>query len=167
MPLNSKAADGGPRCNSVPQNATPESTPTPAQLRAIAVLAAGGTRSEAAEAAGADRSTLYRWLRSDAVFVAELNRARQDQADALRQERRELAAEALKTIKHLVTSVEVPAAVRLRAALAALDAGGSISSASHGPTDPDEVRRQWANAENTKQLEDMLSGFKARPSQSC
>ena len=71
----------------------------------------------AAVAAGVDRSTVYRWMGSDPVFAAELNRARRDQAEAIRGELRDLAAEAVRTLRHLVTSQYVPPAVRLRAAV--------------------------------------------------
>src|SRR5215510_15130517 len=98
----------------VRQNATPTTGPSPLQHQAILALAGGASITSAAEAAGVDRSTIYRWLRDDAAFVVELNRAKRDHLDRVRGELRSLASDAVKALRDLVTSEATPPAVRLR-----------------------------------------------------
>jgi hypothetical protein len=62
--------------------------PTPSKLKvkqqlAITALLGGASQSAAAEAAGVDRSTLYRWMKRDAEFVAAYNRVKHDHYDAI------------------------------------------------------------------------------------
>ena len=47
----------------LPQNATSGGNLTPPQEKALAALLSGKTVTAAAEAAGVDRTTVYRWLR--------------------------------------------------------------------------------------------------------
>lgn len=145
----------------VPQNATTELAPSPAQLKAVAALAGGATIAASAVAAGVDRSTVYRWMAADAIFAAELNRVRRDQADAIRGELRGLAADAIKTLRHLVTSSYVPPAVRLRAAVAALEAAGGRSPEPIGPTEPEAVLAQWEGEERAQaeRLQDLITSL--------
>ena len=49
---------------------------SPNQIAALSALLSGGSRQEAAEAAGVNRTTLYRWFREDTDFVAEYNAGR-------------------------------------------------------------------------------------------
>src|SRR5262245_2091881 len=66
------------------QNAAPPAEPlAAAQTAALDALLAGQTVTAAAAAAGVDRSTLHRWLRSDHAFVAALNAARRQMHDAM------------------------------------------------------------------------------------
>src|SRR5437899_2928013 len=51
---------------------------SPAQQRAIARLTSGSTVAGAAEAAGVGRTTLYRWLKEDAAFIAAYNAWQRD-----------------------------------------------------------------------------------------
>src|SRR5262249_15361106 len=101
--------------NIVQQNATPAAGPSHSQHQAILALAGGASITSAAEAAGIDRSTIYRWLRHDAEFVVELNRSKRDHLDRVRGELRSLASDAVKALRELVTSEATPPAVRLRA----------------------------------------------------
>lgn len=48
----------------------------PQQELALGALLAGENVTDAADAAGVDRTTLHRWLREDMTFCAELNRYR-------------------------------------------------------------------------------------------
>jgi hypothetical protein len=54
------------------------------QQRALAVLIEGKALKEAAEGAGVNRSTLYRWIRQDAAFAAAYNAWQQEAAESAR-----------------------------------------------------------------------------------
>src|SRR5580765_5130569 len=54
------------------------------QQRALAVLIEGKALKEAAEGAGVNRSTLYRWIRQDAAFAAAYNAWQQEIAESAR-----------------------------------------------------------------------------------
>ncbi len=99
-----------------PQNATETEaqTLTPAQAQALAALAAGQSVSEAASAAGVDRTTVHRWLNNDPGFVAEFNAARLEMVETVRSGVRKLAEDAIATLRELM-GPNAPANVRLRA----------------------------------------------------
>jgi hypothetical protein len=48
----------------------------------------GATVTNATKQANVDRTTFYRWLKSDATFLAQLNRAQQEQVEAILPTRR-------------------------------------------------------------------------------
>ena len=86
------------------------------QRRAIPALLASPTVESAAVIAGVSRESLYRWLRTDPLFRAELHAA---EAEALAESTRRLvnlSGQALDTITEVMTDETAPAAVRLRAA---------------------------------------------------
>ena len=56
-----------------------ESMLSETQVRALTVIVRGGSLMEAAAAAGVDRTTLYRWRKEDAQFIAALNAWRHEQ----------------------------------------------------------------------------------------
>ena len=56
---------------------------SPQQLLAIEARLAGKNETEAAEAAGVNRSTLYRWDKDDEVFQSTFKRAQREQAKAV------------------------------------------------------------------------------------
>src|SRR5262245_44514608 len=58
------------------RNPTPPLTPP--QETALAALLLGKTVTAAAQTAGVDRTTIYRWLKEDFDFLAALNRGRQE-----------------------------------------------------------------------------------------
>jgi AcrR family transcriptional regulator len=89
--------------------------------RAITALVAGATMQAAAAAAGVDRTTLWRWMREDAMFIWAYNQARADQRDAVQAELRSLAADALAVVRGMLQDDEAPPALRLRAAMAVLE----------------------------------------------
>lgn len=89
--------------------------------RAITALIAGATMQAAATAAGVDRTTLWRWMREDAMFIWAYNQARADQRDAVQAELRSLATDALAVVRGMLQSDETPPALRLRAAMAVLE----------------------------------------------
>ncbi len=123
----------------------PDTDLTPTQHKAVAVLASGGTVVGAATAAGVDRVTVWRWRTGDAEFAAALNRALRDQADFIAAERRGLVAEAVTTIRELMGPGSPPA-LRLRAAVAALEAAGGITDPSFGDTNPADIKKAWDRA---------------------
>jgi len=90
---------------------------TPAQQRALALLSAGSTATAAAQFVGVHRNTVGNWLRA-AAFRDVLIQTRSDQDLAWREQTRSLAGQALGTIQAILADPQVPAAVRLEAALA-------------------------------------------------
>jgi len=122
------------------QNST-ESTVelAPQQAEVITALARGATVTDATKKANIDRTTYYLWLRSDATFQAELNRAKQEQMDAMRAQLRGLADMAVSTVRETLTGTDVPAGVRLKAALAVLQSIGTMEPEEIGKTDPQEI----------------------------
>ena len=93
---------------------------SPQQVNALAALMQSGTKRDAAKAAGVSEVTLYRWLREDDTFKAEL-RALQDSAietavSLLSGEARDAA----NTLVEIHKDTTVPAAVRVQAARAVL-----------------------------------------------
>jgi hypothetical protein len=125
------------------QQQSTQSTPelAPHQAEVIAALMRGASVTDATRQANIDRTTFYLWIKSDAIFQAELNRAKQEQAEAMRAQLRGLADAAVSTVREMLTGTDVPAGVRLKAALAVLQATGTLESADIGETDPDEIER--------------------------
>src|ERR671919_2749308 len=74
--------------NKIQQNSTHSEELSPSQITAIAAITSGATITEAASKAGIDRSAIHLWLRQDAVFVAELNRAKLEQVQLVKDELR-------------------------------------------------------------------------------
>jgi hypothetical protein len=143
--------EGNGRCNILQPDATyePDVDLEPAQHKAIAVLATGGTVAAAATAAGVDRVTVWRWRTQDTEFAAALNRALRDQAEAIATQRRALACEAIATIRELMMGPYTPRAIRLRAAQAALNAVGGLAVPAYGATDAKGVEDEWFGAQNS------------------
>lgn len=109
-------------------------------------LVRGATITQAAEQAGIDRTTVYRWQKESAVFVAELNRAKSEQLRAIQEELRDLASQAVKTLRDFVSSDAVSSSVKLRTALAILQASGCLKPEGIGSTDPEKIERDWEQA---------------------
>lgn len=103
-----------------------QSTLTPKQIEVIEALVVGASVTDAAKRAGVDRSTVYLWMREETDFKVQLMLARRDCADTMRARLRELADDAVKTVQEVLSSKEVSAAVRLKAALAVLQSVGSM-----------------------------------------
>jgi Helix-turn-helix of insertion element transposase len=130
------------------QNST-ESTPqktnllmtaiTTQQAEVINALVHGATVTEAAKKVNINRSTFYIWLKN-ADFVAELNRIKQEQNDAMHAQLRGLAKTAVSTLREMLTGKDVPAGVKLKAALAVLQGVGTLEPELIGQTDPREVQ---------------------------
>ena len=114
----------------------------PQQAEVIMALTRGATVTDATKQANIDRTTFYLWLRSDATFQAELNRAKQEHMDAMRAQLRGLADTAMSTVREVLTGPGVPAAVRLKAALAVLQSIGTLEREEIGETDPATIEAE-------------------------
>ncbi len=123
------------------QNST-ESTSelAPQQAEVISALVRGATVTDATRQARVDRTTFYLWLKSDEVFQAELNRAKQEHTDIMRAQLRGLAEAAVSTVREMLTGTDVPAGLRLKAALAVLHSIGTLEPERIGNTDPTAIR---------------------------
>lgn len=97
-----------------------ESGLSPAQLKAIGRLAAGGTVTEAAKAAGVGRTTVYSWMRQP-EFAAELRYREGLLLDWATRKLLNLQDAALGTFEAVLSDPEASHATRLRAAMAVLD----------------------------------------------
>jgi hypothetical protein len=109
------------------------------QTAVITALIGGATVTDATKAASVDRTTFYLWLKTDASFQAELNRAKREQMEAMRAQLRALADIAVATVQQMLTGPDVPAGVRLKAALAVLRSVGTLEPEPIGNVDPDKI----------------------------
>jgi hypothetical protein len=111
------------------------------QAEVITALMRGASVTDATRQANVDRTTFYLWIKSDAVFQAELNRAKQEQAEAMRAQLRGLADAAVSTVREMLTGADIPAGVRLKAALTVLQAMGTLEPQEGATTDPEDIER--------------------------
>ena len=139
---------------STPQKST-ESTPrgelTAKQLAVISALASGQTISAAAKLADVDRGSVYNWLKKDAVFVAELNREKQDRDDVLRAQFRAMIPDALTGLAESLKPDTKPE-VRLRACMHVLQVAGIMGAQTAGPTDEEAIEEERESAERFRLL---------------
>jgi hypothetical protein len=126
--------------NKSQQESTDSAELSQSQITAVAAIISGCTVTGAASRAGIDRSTIYLWLKQDAAFVAELNRAKLEQLQVVKDELRALAVDATRTLRDLLTASETPPTIRLRAAVVVLQAVGGLEPEKIGPTDAGEVQ---------------------------
>jgi hypothetical protein len=98
------------------QQQSTHSTLNTKQMEVIAALVNGANVTSATKAAGVDRTTFYLWMKRDAGFAEELNLAQKERHIAIRAQMHSLADEALEAL-HEMLEPDIPAAVRLRAAL--------------------------------------------------
>src|SRR6266542_3630554 len=132
---------------------------TPKQNQVINALAHGSSVTNAATQAEVDRTTIYLWMKTDALFVAELNRAREDRRDALRAQLGELASEASNVVSDLLRCEGTPAAVRLKAALCVLQAVGALGGRAIGHTDPEAIEQGWKQDEADQRHRDFINSL--------
>ena len=79
-----------------------DSTLSAQQLQAMEALLIGKTVTDSADAARVNRTTIYRWLRQDFHFRAELSRQRRELHDAIT---RSLLAVALRAVETVASAV--------------------------------------------------------------
>lgn len=87
---------------------------SPAQSAVLTALASGATHSAAAKIAGVHRSSIHNWVK-DPAFSQELETARQEYIETLRDELHELSAIALRELRYIIEDRSTSASVRLRA----------------------------------------------------
>jgi putative insertion element HTH domain-containing protein len=122
--------------NRMQQNATELS---PVQIQVIGLLAAGASTVDAAKQAGVDRATIYRWQENSA-FIAEWNRIKSEQLRSMRAALRGIASQSVAVLRELMTNSAVNESVRLKTAVAVLQAVGAFLPEDIGPTDPETIR---------------------------
>ena len=106
------------------QQESTKPTLTTVQVEVIAAIVSGATITAATRKAGVDRTTFYLWMRRDADFVAELNRAQKERETAMRAQLDGLADAALEALQEMLDP-DTPPAVRLKAALEILARTGA------------------------------------------
>lgn len=101
------------------------------KARALAALLDSTTFTEAADKAGINRQTLYRYMRDDADFSRAYKETQErlilEQAETIAAERRR----AKDTIFSIMEDAEQPAAVRLKAAQSVLEATQAHEAKEH------------------------------------
>lgn len=90
---------------------------TPRQARVANALAKGATITDAAAAAGLNRATVYRWLKTRKHFQEAVGDARNAYQLALRKEFQDLSGTVLATLRTLLTDPKTTVAARQRLAL--------------------------------------------------
>lgn len=111
------------------------------KIEVIDALMRGSNVQEATQAVGIDRTTYYLWIKTDPDFVAELNRRKSEHAQVLRHQMQALVPQAIETMRDLLTNANTPPVIRLKTATMVLASAGSLEPETHGPLDPEEIRR--------------------------
>jgi hypothetical protein len=133
------------------ENPPQETTdPTPSKLKvkqqlAITALLGGASQSAAAEAAGVDRSTLYRWMKRDAEFVAAYNRVMHDHYDAIHARMFQITNQMMETLEKLLARPFSTTSDRLRMISVGLQLRKQIMAqrAPDCPTDVKDIENTW------------------------
>jgi len=94
---------------------------TPDQVKIVLALAQGTTFTAAAQAAGLNRVTIYRWLKTQEAFAAAVEQARADYILTLRDQLKDYTVHALATLGTLLDDPNTPPAVRFRIAMVILN----------------------------------------------
>jgi hypothetical protein len=130
-----------------PQDTT---DPTPSKLKvkqqlAITALLGGASQSAAAEAAGVDRSTLYRWMTRDAEFAAAYNRVKHDRYDAIYARVFQITNQMIDTLESLLKRPFSTTSDRLRMISVGLELRKQIMAqrAPDCPTDAKVIENTW------------------------
>jgi hypothetical protein len=117
-----------------------DTTFTPAQEQVLALISAGSTISDAAQSAGLHRNTVHNWIRGASLFRSALAEAREAKANYWREQAEQLAPAALDTIRAVMADPNLPASVRLKAALSIL------ALATNPPAAPSETVHNCAQS---------------------
>jgi hypothetical protein len=95
------------------QNATPIDALSPSQETVLTVLLTGKSVTDAATAAGVDRTTVHRWLKEDFGFQAAFNRARRELREALTAKLMALAEKATEAVEKSIAEGDGKTALAL------------------------------------------------------
>jgi len=123
------------------------------QENAIDLLLQGKSDREVAEAVGVSRQTVTEWRNRNALFVAELNRRRQEVWGGQTERLRQLVAQAVSVLEEDLQQNQ-DRRLRQAAAVHILRAVGlyGVNLAPKGATDPEDVEANWQNDEALKRL---------------
>ncbi len=126
------------------------------QQNAIDLLIQGQSDREVAEAVGVARQTVTTWRNSNADFVAELNRRRQEVWGGQVEQLRQLVAKAVQVLAEDLEDDDK--ALRQRAAIHILRAVGLYGAnlCPTGSTDSEAVKLEWAREQYFENTERML-----------
>ncbi len=113
--------EGGRRCDNMPTNRTPATSPhlTPKQRKAVEALLTTGEVTAAAQAAGVSKDSIYRWLK-EPLFLAAVREAEAKALDDLSRLLVRLGRTAAATLAKAMGDAGTPPATRVRAADAVL-----------------------------------------------
>ena len=125
------------------QQTATENELSPQQAKALTALLEGKTVTDAAAAASVDRTTLHRWLRHDAQFIAAYNGRRRDIQEEMQTKLRQLASKPIETVEQSVVAGDS------RSALAVLKGLGLLSGClpTIGGDDSADVQTELTQAE--------------------
>jgi transposase-like protein len=132
----------------------PRDLPLP-QITALEALLAGSSVTDAAAAAGVDRSTLHNWLRKNIAFQAALNAGRKDLRRAIAHRLERLANDATECVGKAVREGDVKAALEI---VKRLDVFAPRYLGSDDPDElaVDEAERQQQLLERGQRSEDRV-----------
>ena len=120
---------------------------SPSQRTAIEMLTSGHTAIDSAKAAGVNRVTLHRWLKSDATFQAAYNAWQQDALATARGRMLALTDAAVTAVAKAMSRGDGRLALRL------LEKLGAAERATPGATDVEEVKREQALERRKRDVE--------------
>lgn len=124
---------------------------SPAQQQVLTLLAQGSTVSAAAQSAGVHRNTVANWRRSSSHFRETWATVLYEQAQFWRDEMQSLGPLAVAALRHLLEDEKSSPSVRLRAALAVLNAITASPA-----EQPEKARARRQNRETDHALETLL-----------
>jgi len=130
---------------------------SPAQEQVLTALLGGATVTTAAQAAGVDRTTVHRWLRSDFDFQAALNRARRELRDAMSSRLHDAAQRAVQTVCAAVEGGDAKIAIALLKGLGLLDGRAAAIGVDNPSVLRDEVEVAEQEAASDRNLRAMLA----------
>ena len=124
------------------QNTTPEAGGSadlaPDRVKALAALGSGSSITDAACAAGVDRTTVHRWLRNDPAFQAAWNSLRRDLLREVEADLQQLVADAIQAVRDALRSGDARVGLALLKGVGLLPGWGPTI----GPEDAGEVAQE-------------------------
>jgi hypothetical protein len=94
---------------------------TPNQQRSIEALLESRTFCDAADRAGVDRRTIYRWIRTDEIFREEYSAVRRETMGQTTARLQEISKTAVEELANIIKAEKAPFASRVSAIRTALD----------------------------------------------